>query len=188
MNQDDMPFYVGNLVNWFDKSTAAQRTAGRAWYPMAGEIALVMASGDIRKGAGCIAALSTNAEWSSNLTLARHACNGAPRGMKRCLAEVERILAGEDFSKVLPYGSKRWNFAYNIVGDLDLVTIDRWAIRAAVGDDADLGSTAARKDGTSQYATNYALMTEAYRRAAEIVGETPADLQAIVWVAIRDAS
>lgn len=185
---DDMTFYVDNLVTWFDKSTAAQRTAGRSWYPLAGDLALVMASGDIRKGAGCIAALSTNAEWSANLTLARHAINGSPRGMSKCLAEVVRILAGEDFSDVLSYNVKRWNFAWNICGDMDKVTVDRWAIRAATGEDVALGSTKPRKDGTSQYADNYAIMVDAYRQAALICGETPADMQAIVWVAIRDAS
>jgi hypothetical protein len=67
-------------------------------------------------------------------------------------------------------------FARNIAGDLDAVTIDMWAFAAACGDLAD--KYLAR-------AGSYETVANAYRIAAKRFGIKPAQMQAIVWVAIR---
>jgi hypothetical protein len=68
-------------------------------------------------------------------------------------------------------------FARNIAGDWNEVTIDMWAFRAACGDLA-IEKYLARKGA-------YETVAEAYRIAAKKFGIAPAQMQAIVWVAIR---
>lgn len=86
--------------------------------------------------------------------------------------KVSRLLKGERPLAVLR-GPKCTAFYRNLTGDPDAVTIDVWAARA-------VGLARAPESPAA-----YERVAEHYREAARRVGETPRDLQAIVWVALR---
>lgn len=175
ISRDDLAVYVKAILDVYYRATTAQLAQGRTWYNTVQDIARVIGNGNVRLGAGLIAALSPNTLWSLNLTLARKCANGEPFGtLPGNIANAMRILAGEDFASVLPAGKKTWHFAHNIAGDASHVTIDRWAIRIAVGTD--------KKSVTP---LQYAILADAYAEAANVAGETPAAMQAITWCVIR---
>lgn len=71
-------------------------------------------------------------------------------------------------------GPKVESFAANIRGDHEYVTLDRWAVRAAL-----------KRDNPGRDAPAIAA---AYRKVAAEHGYTPAAFQAVVWVHIRGES
>lgn len=128
--------------------------------------------------AGMLAVANTNASWSGSLTLARkfatQAAEGRPisGGMGPVLEKAQRIANGEKPTAVLT-SNKIGRFYRNMTGNHEVVTVDRWAARAA-GAEHMLG----RKGG-------YEAIEAAYIDAAHEVGLPPAMCQAVVWVAIR---
>lgn len=175
ITRDDIETYVSNIIATWNSATSEQLAAGRAWYSVARDIALIIGNGDVRKGAGVIAALSPMTSWSLNVRNATSLANGETVGaLSQSLTKATRILNGENFADVLPYGSKTWNFAYNIAGSPDHVTIDRWAIRVAVG-----------YDKSTVTELQYRILADAYRKAAAEIGESASTVQAVTWCAIR---
>lgn len=175
ITRDDIDTYVANIVATWQRATADQLSNGRAWYNVARDLALVVGNGDVRMGAGIIAALSPNTAWYLNVRQAHQVRNGETFGtLPGNLANVARILSGEDFATVLPKGKKTWHFAYNIIGDSDHVTIDRWAIRIALG--------TPKKSVTP---LQYDVLADAYRKAAAEIGEPPSTVQAVTWCVQR---
>lgn len=73
-------------------------------------------------------------------------------------------------------GPKVRAFHAAIMGDLDAVTLDVWAARAATGSWAWADNLTPRRRR---------ILTDAYRRAAWMVDENPRNLQAIVWLQVR---
>lgn len=176
ITRDDMDAYVANIVTVWNSATPDQLAAGRAWYSVAQDVASVVGNGDVRLGAGLIAALSPMQRWSVNVSQAAALAAGAPVGaLGANLAKARRILAGEDFATVLPAGSKTWNFAHNIAGETDHVTLDRWAIRVAV--------SCSSKDSLTP--KQYDVLADAYRKAAAEIGEPASTVQAVTWCVIR---
>lgn len=178
------------------------RTIGREWYPRAYETAQGLARecgrpNATERAAAIIAALSPQTRWRENVTaarvIARHAWLGdaltydltrpglALPGYRTNHAKALGIAQGapigahyvspDGFGKHAP---KVRAFFANICGDDSRVTLDVWAMRAAFGDDAREPSGRA-----------YTIGETAYRRAAESVGETARDFQAIIWTHVR---
>lgn len=175
ITRDDIDTYVSNIVAVWDSATPEQIAQGKAWYATARDIATEIGRGDVRMGAGVIAALSPMTNWSLNQRNASAMADGQDIGtLGASKAKASRILAGEDFDDVLPRGSKTWNFAHNIVGSIDHVTIDRWAIRIAIG---------ASKDTVTEL--QYSILTLAYLKAAAERGVSGPTMQAATWCAIR---
>lgn len=166
----------------------ASLTAARDWYRLAGSTAgrLGRRYGVSKStAAGVIAALSPLQTWKGNVGAAERILSArasgaasAPKvGLGRNVAKAWRIAQGERPLSVLS-GPKVRRFYRNIMGDLSAVTVDRWAARACGVPDT-YPSTDAR----------YRACEDAYRRAAALLGGIePAELQAIVWVAIRGAA
>jgi hypothetical protein len=71
-------------------------------------------------------------------------------------------------------GDKTWNFYRNLCGEVDAVTCDRWACRAA-----------GLPDSTHQSHGGYAFLADCYRDAAAECGIDPCAAQAIAWCEIR---
>lgn len=170
----DIPDMTERLLRAYRRATFAQLMNGHAWYARARELAMDIA-GDMRLGAGLLAAYSPATGWKLTVRNARgmyESRRDQPTlGMSN--RKARRILDGEDFEDVLT-GQKTLNFARAIAGDGDAVVIDRWAIRAAVG-------------GTWERVTSaqYKIIAEAYREAARIADVMPADMQAITWLVTR---
>ncbi|MCW2901569.1 MAG: hypothetical protein JWO67_3834 [Streptosporangiaceae bacterium] len=172
--------YVANIIAKYREATPDQAARGRAWYPTARQLAAMMAEGNVRAGAGVIAALSPQKAWAYNVRLAGQAFEtGEVRGhVKDACGKAERIMLGADPLDVLPADSKTWNFFRCIVDpeDAEAVVIDRHAHDIAVGvvyGDADRGLGAKRR---------YATLSHAYREAARQLGEIPSVVQAVSWV------
>lgn len=174
--------YVANIIHAWYMASDGDMAQGRAWYPVAHDIADVIGDGDMRKGAGLIAALSPQTGWERNCELARDAANGNVHGHSgQTLDKVRAILDGADPADVLPADRKTGHFYRNIAdpSDPDPVTIDRHAHDVAVNER--YGS----RDRGLGCASRYATLAHAYREAARRLGELPCTVQAVTWVAWR---
>jgi hypothetical protein len=176
--------YVRNIIDtWLDAS-AEQELQGRDWYPSAHRLAESMTGGDVRVGAGLLAALSPQTAWWLNIELATEAYqSGTPaRHTGNCLAKAAKILAGVDPVEVLPMDRKTGHFYRSILDptDADAVCIDRHAHDIAVGEEY------GAKDRGLGSKGRYALIAHCYREAAQRLGEIPSVVQAVTWVVWRD--
>lgn len=168
--------------------TDDQLKRGLCWYAEAHGHASELAAEfgyTLEQAAGVIAALSPQTHWWQNLMLARQALE---------LGEMIQGHTGDAMRKVnaiirdansdpLEYlgGLKVRSFFRNIRSggyDREYVTIDRHAFDIATG---------VRLNGASLTPRRYEETAEVYRRAASIVGMTPAQTQATAWVIHRDA-
>lgn len=135
--------------------------------------------------AGVIAALSPQTGWWQNLMLARQACELGELIQGHtgdAMRKVNAILADPNTQPLDVLGGlKVRSFYRNIVSggyDVEYVTIDRHAFDIATG---------VRLNGASLTPRRYEETAEVYRRAAKILGMTPAQAQAAAWVIHRDA-
>jgi hypothetical protein len=178
-----MSIYVNNIIAVWHAATADQVADGRSWYRHANDLADLMSNGNVRAGAGVIAALSANKGWEINIRLAGEAfATGTLRGHVRdALAKAERIMMGQDPLTVLPTDSKTWNFFRCIADpdDAEAVVIDRHAHDVAVG------RAYGNEDRGLSNKRRYATLAHAYREAARQLGELPSTVQAVTWVAWR---
>lgn len=171
--------YIANIVKVYEQATEDQKRRGAEWYRTAHQLADFLSEGDVKRGAGVIAALSANKAWDMNQRLARDAFNGEAHGHTATnLAKVAKIMAGVDPSEVLPMDAKTGNFYRCILDpeDAEAVCIDRHAHDVAVGrpwGDDDRGLSAKGR---------YAVLSLAYRNAAAKLGILPSVLQATTWV------
>lgn len=176
----DQQRYVRNIIRTFESATADQEKRGREWYTRAREVADMISEGDVRAGAGVIAALSVQKAWPLNMTMARRTFEARrPSGHTQdALRKATKILAGADPADVLPMTSKTGMFFRTIMNpdDPDAVVIDRHAHDVAVGER--YGST----DRGLSSRTRYATLAHAYREAARILGELPSTVQAVTWL------
>jgi len=172
--------YVLNIIRAFESATPDQEKRGRDWYWTAHEIAEFMSEGNVRAGAGVIAALSAQKAWSLNLRMAEQAfATGEPSGHTQdAITKAAKILAGADPADVLPMTSKTGMFFRTILepDDPDAVVIDRHAHDVAVG------IRYGNRDRGLSNRTRYATLAHAYREAARILGELPSTVQAITWL------
>ena len=175
---------VRRIVRTYDASPFYVREQGRAWYPRAlqtaGDIADVLpAPHSPVKAAGMLAAMAPRVSWSRavlcTVRLARHGIGADVSGVLRSnVRNALQIRDGMHPNDVLR-GRKSFSFYRNIIGDVDAVTVDVWALRVALGDTPAAAPSPAAYD----------VIADAYRAAARIVGETPRDVQAITWTQVR---
>lgn len=170
--------YVASITDAYRSATPGQRARGQQWYPVAHDVAGLIGDGDVRMGAGIIAALSACKSWTANVRLATDAGNGNVHGHTAdVLAKVRAMLDGADPEDVLPMALKTGHFFRCITdpSDPDPVVIDRHAHDAAVG--RRYGEENRGLSNKNRYAT----LALAYRLAARQLGEIPSIVQATVW-------
>lgn len=199
----DVEAMTEELGNRFDAAPDWMKETGADWYPASREwVQFAVEGTDFtpEQGAAVIAAFSPNTDWNRNLVLALNFIKGRPLGkddgkgtLTDNIKRGERVRDGVDFDGAPvkdPIQSligenkegayKISNFYRNITGNQEAVTVDRWAVRAAVaGVDDDTAAKMVGQKGT------YAKVADAYRQAAKKAGVTPATMQAIVWGQIR---
>lgn len=190
------------LLAVYAGATDAEVAEGRAWYDTAREIAANLASPadgiDTERAAAIIAVLSPQVRWKENVESARLVIGATlagrvrmPPGVRAYPSNVRKAQAivrgaeiglgpGDGLGGEAP---KVRNFWRAIVGDSDAVTLDVWAMRAALVR-RDIASYTWAKVPTPKRAF-YPRAVGWYRDAAERCGETPRDFQAIIWTAIR---
>lgn len=166
------PYSNAIRIHLQDVDPTAERVA-RSFYAQAREIAAEHPAG-AAVGAGIIAALSPRMQWSVNVRKAREVfASGTTRALGQSVRAAERIHAGEPVDAVLK-GAKTRAFARNCAGDLEPVTVDVWALRAAGVIDRDAPTTVQYRD-----------IEHAYKIVARERKLPPAILQAIAWYAVR---
>ncbi|MFF5973715.1 hypothetical protein ACFY7C_19520 [Streptomyces sp. NPDC012769] len=171
--------YVRNIVKTYRQATEDQVVRGKAWYRTAHQLADMMSGGDVRAGAGVIAALSANKAWDMNRRLAQDAFAGRLHGhVGDALTKAAKIMAGADPAEVLPMDIKTGNFYRCILDpeDPEAVCIDRHA------HDVALGTPKGNADRGLSSKGRYAALSLAYRNAAAILGVLPSQVQAVTWV------
>ncbi|MFJ4717441.1 hypothetical protein [Streptomyces sp. NPDC088785] len=179
--EDQRTAYTRAIVSTWTSATADQERRGRAWYVTAHELAAEIAAGDVKRGAGVLAALSANKPWGENCKIAARAFQeGKATGHVRdALTKADRIMAGADPAEVLPMHLKTGLF-YRCIADpqdVEPVVIDRHAHDIAVQEiygnrDRGLGALG-----------RYNTLADCYRTAAREIGEIPSVVQAVTWVA-----
>lgn len=182
-----------HIRTWYRQSTRLEFDEGRAWYDDAYKVCVNIAS-DYNMGidtvVGVLAALSPRNHWERNVADCEALCKwyrttmGGIRGESPKVATFDcnkrtalRILDGVRPLDAL-HGRKVRSFYLCITGDPEEVCVDTWAIRAATNGKV----SAVANDG------QYRKVQEAYRAVAKEFGLKPYELQAIVWVTIRNAS
>lgn len=178
---------TARLVRHYRAASSEMVTAGHNWYPNAQDVALKIAESTgtrIDTAAAVIAALSPQTRWSTNMLAAQAICEGNTSRYPSMLgsnhARAMAVLSADNpCGAALGDGPKVHAFVENILGNDSVVTIDSWAVRAAVPNY--VGSL----DNLLKRKNVYSDLADCYRRAAAIVGERPCDLQAIVWCHVR---
>ena len=194
---------VRRITRAFRAATPADLAAGLGWYAEAGRVAGVIAAEhgtSVETAAGIIAALSPRCQWSTNVVFAERVAARAAAGLPcpKVSTTANRgtawlIATGtaplDALGTVAPSGRvvsghKVRSFYANILGDTDAVTVDMWAYAVAVGAWRTYRGQRVPADATMT-AADYRRIADAYRRAARILGVTPRECQAAVWVAAR---
>jgi hypothetical protein len=166
---------IRRIITAYSNASDADRAAGVVWYPNARELAYEIA-GEYVMGAGVIAALSPQIQWSRNVILARDAFADHFHGqVGDAISKARRIMQSCDPDVVLPRGKKTWHFYHTILDPLttDHVTIDRHAHNIATGD-----TTPPLRIGTPLYRE----LANDYQDAAYIIGVPVSEVQAVTWV------
>jgi hypothetical protein len=171
----------------YAQTTAATRAAGAGWYPAAYREACAILPADPVRGAAIIAALSPQVGWRENLrAAARIAADPYVAGepnvpgymanrMKAAAIADGAPLTGHPGDALGGQAPKVRAFWRAICGDLEAVTLDIWAMRAAYP------GAAMRPPAGDAYRRGVL----AYRAAARRLQVAPRDLQAILWVHVR---
>lgn len=182
--------YAARIVWAFDSASAAQVEEGTIWYRYAQGFAQQIAddtSISLEAAAGVIAVTSNNVKWATQVQwtapLIRDLLAGIPHREARGpfffhgKERAARVLAG-DYSAIS--GEKIVPFWRNISGDYSLATIDRWAVRVAVGYFTQERETQGFMRGRKRL-----LLDAAYHLAADVLNLDVAILQAITWCVVR---
>lgn len=169
---------TGNVLDVYARASRSDVEYGRSWYADARRIVDGIADwsgAEPERVAAALAALSPRNPWRWNVAdaavFALAARTGAPMPRATTFGANQRkawdILQG---GPIVAAGPKVAAFTAAIMGRHDAVVVDVWAARVAT---RGASNTAGRR---------YELMALAYRVAADAVGETPRDLQAITWL------
>jgi len=175
--------YAREIAARIDRATPAQYESALSWYADAREIAVTIADAlevSVQAGAGILSALSPRCPWSRNVALALDYAHGREvRTLGAHIAKCDEIVAhdraGRDPLSVFGETSpKTGPFARNIAGDLESVTVDVWALRAAGVHDRAAPTTVQGRE-----------IRAAYTRVARERGLSPAVGQALAWIVER---
>lgn len=177
-------YYVRNITSLWHIANDEEWEQGAHWYEQAHQTARLLADGDVRTGAGLLAALSPQTSWWLNVELASDAyeTGRASRHTRDSCGKANKILAGVDPVDVLPMTRKTGQFYLSILNpdDPEAVCIDRHAYDVAIG--IPLGEW---NRGLSAHG-RYKLIADSYREAARRLGQLPSVVQGVTWVAWRN--
>lgn len=174
---------VLNILAVYDRASEAQRQAGEAWYPTAGDIvtAIADASGTpTLRVAYALAALSPRNPWKWNVADAYSFAVAKRNGYSMPAATTfgrNQLAAWQaldgDGEPWLTSAPKVKAFVRAILGDYDSVVVDVWAMRVATEGRLDT----VRSD--AEYIEVAAAYSEAANRRHHVY---PASMQAITWL------
>jgi hypothetical protein len=174
---------IENILHWYNNASPTDISEGRGWYPYALMQCREIADRhdiEIERVVYAVAALSPMLKWEWNLAACEAVIEGETSYPGVFSSNIEKALHilhdAEDWERWLS-GNKVTNFAKNILGDADTVTIDTWAWRVWAGVEG--------RAKPPSLAKLYWQIAADYREAAATIGITARELQAITWVAMR---
>lgn len=186
LDQGDM---VANILQYRSSATPEQVEAGKRWYASAKRLVSVIADAtginDVRV-CYAVAALSPRNPWRWNIADAYAFASARAEG--RTMPNASTFKRNQIAAwQALAFDTAPWKtaapkvnaFVAAILGDDDAVVIDTWAARAA---------TAGKVENRKRHTINnreYAEIADAYTNASCMTGDSPRDLQAIVWLVIQ---
>lgn len=187
--------YVRHNLNWhYNQATEEQILQGLLWYHDAHNFAANQAkeSGlDLVTVAAVIAALSPQTRWEANKAATVQLLEEGTRFPGMLISNYERarrvLMASptEALAALQVKGPesapKIASFARNIIGDEERVTVDVWAIRAALGDVPNPEALLSRVG-------MYEAVAEQYRWLGRKHGVSAPQAQAIVWITLRGSA
>jgi len=181
---------VSNVLAVYNGASARAVREGLSWYLDAHNVSRNLADAyglTVSQVAGIIAALSPMNGWENNKRKAAQLLaqngDGSGCGLTRNVAKAVAIYNGADPADVLN-GDKVTAFYRTILdpfGDIDPV-IDRHAFDIAVGERTD-----EKRRGALSRKGVYGEFANVYREAAKVAGIGSAQMQAVTWVAWREA-
>jgi hypothetical protein len=174
---------VSPLLELYASADRSTRVRGRRWYPLTRRRLQELAVKHGRPLSQVVAVFAIMSPASQLIT---------------CLRWTEEVLEGERLGGRYPNvqapfvlgalqahhpsryvrGPKTGAFYRALMGDPNVVVIDRWAARAAGWDESGHSIPVRRRKE----------MEEAYRAAAAEVGERVRNFQAITWLALREST
>ena len=193
--------HVQNIIKKYREATPELLKGGSEWYERAHDEAKKVGGGDVRKGAGVIAALSPLSDWNRNVAEAHEMRKTGTVRSALIPANVDkahRILAGEDPHDVLG-GHKVRSFFENIhdPSNKGPVTIDRHAYDIAMGHPfVGTGRKSTPRGGGGKMSPDIGLsaknrydhFVDSYHKAAQhLEVDVPNKAQAVSWVTHRGA-
>lgn len=181
---------VSNVLAVYNGASAHALREGLSWYLDAHNFAKIMGGGRPHhhaRNAGIIAALSPMNGWDNNkrkaAQLVSQRGNGEGCGLKKNVAKAIAIYNGADPLDVLGGDKVRAFYATILDPTADIIpVIDRHAFDIAVGERTD-----EKRRGILSRKGVYNEFANVYREAARIVGIGAPQMQAITWVAWREA-
>jgi hypothetical protein len=163
------------------KVTRAQRRQAVTWYRDAGYDCQNIAKEfglSLAVACGLVAAWSPRMRWDRNLLVAREHMQGKKHlGMDKSAQRADRVLVHGIDALNTPTGHKTHNFAWNLFGDYNAVTIDTHMISAAGLEQENVSS-----------GLMYEELSQAVRRLAKRHGLQNAEMQALIWIAQRGSA
>lgn len=153
---------------------------GRDWYPRMREI-LDAERGDhsLETAVAVFAITSQGASLKANLEWTRRALSGdtnVGRWPNRQGSKIREALNDPERAHEACIGPKIEAFYRAVAGDPDALVIDRWAAFAALGERFENGISDKQR----------AECERAYRRLAAELGEDVRDIQAAIWLQVRE--
>jgi hypothetical protein len=192
-SQLKLPAATKRILKWLYRATPEELREGLAWYDDAMAFAeLLSDTFGITKvmAAAIISALSPNNKWPRNKVDAWNLCEAYAKGLtlddfKVCTYNSNKVRAWKIRSgeiKITKDSRKTYAFALN-VGDRDesVVTLDKWMARA-------FSTTSLKPKDTPTTFTpkQYDRFETHFVKVAKRLGYKPYELQAIVWVVMRN--
>jgi hypothetical protein len=175
---------VDRIVRTYAMADEAARAAGREWYGASESIvdSLAARTGHSRETvAAVIAHLSPRTTWGRNVYGATMLLTEgiAPTCIGANVDRARKAMASPDpLSTFGPDAHKTRRFAANLLGRRDVVTVDVWATRVALGDRA--------SESTLSRVGVYDAIERAYVIAGARLGVDPVTVQATTWIVARN--
>lgn len=173
---------VDRIVRTYAAADDAAREAGRGWYGDGESIvdSLAERTGYSRETvAAVVAHLSPRTTWGRNVYGATMLLTEgtAPTCIGANVDRARRAMSSADPLSTL-HGPKTRRFAANLLGRRDVVTVDVWAMRVAMGDRA--------RESALKRAGVYDALERAYQLAGARLGVDPVTVQATTWIVARN--
>lgn len=157
---------------------------GRRWYPAMREILDgARGSHSLDAAVAVFAITSQGAQLRANLDWTKRALAGdckVGRFPTTQAPKIAAVLADPDVAHEQARGPKIAAFRDAVAGDPDALVLDRWALFAALGARHDRDGAPTVKERAS--------VARAYHKLAAETGESVRDLQAILWLQVRETT